>query len=596
MIQGFHNVTYKEYGFNNLTYLHGMNGAGKTTVIQAIQLALLGYIPGTDKNKTAIFKHSNGNVMRVTLTLDDETGVACTIDRTWVKANGGVNYSETIYPKVDLEEIIGDISLPVFHFNDFVGMTANKLKDWFIDFLPKSDVKIDWDQLFRESLSQNRSTNISEEFIDKTVEEVSKLDGKGVEQVRNANTYLKSCVSLKKDEVNRLNSTIQSMIFYDDIDTTTYSIDGVKKDLAYFSDVLNKLKQYEFYIEQKKSLEAKYAAILSAIPEEYTLEDLTAQYEEYKSRLEDISKHISDLEAQRIVKNAEISAQSKKLEECKAGICPITGESCLSITDDYKNGIELAIKKLKDDLDEIEVIYNRNCMTRDELNSSVLKQTEFIQNLRIKLKQKDSILSQIASLPKVEEYPKESKEFCETRIAELSDILTKLKANEMYQESIGKFNKLKIEADFELEAYKVWVELTGVNNLQIKINSDNPFKCIEDAMDKWLAYTLPGVKSEFMFAGKSNSFSFGIDREGSYIPYDLLSSGEKCLYALALLMSLISVSNTKLPLVIVDDMLDHLDDHKIQKLFESLNNTDNNIQMIFAGVKSVDGEFVKEVK
>ena len=35
--------------------LLGPNGAGKTTIIQAIQLALLGYIPGTDKNKTAIF-------------------------------------------------------------------------------------------------------------------------------------------------------------------------------------------------------------------------------------------------------------------------------------------------------------------------------------------------------------------------------------------------------------------------------------------------------------------------------------------------------------------------------------------------------------
>ena len=57
-IEGFHNIKDKTYEFDNLTYFNGPNGAGKSSILQALQLALLGYIPGTDKNKTAIFRHS----------------------------------------------------------------------------------------------------------------------------------------------------------------------------------------------------------------------------------------------------------------------------------------------------------------------------------------------------------------------------------------------------------------------------------------------------------------------------------------------------------------------------------------------------------
>ena len=44
-IQGMHNVEDKTYQLSNATYFYGENGAGKSTVLQAIQLALLGYIP-----------------------------------------------------------------------------------------------------------------------------------------------------------------------------------------------------------------------------------------------------------------------------------------------------------------------------------------------------------------------------------------------------------------------------------------------------------------------------------------------------------------------------------------------------------------------
>ena len=54
-IEGMHNATRKHYDLGSLSYLYGKNGSGKTTVMQAVQLALLGYIPGTNKRTSDIF-------------------------------------------------------------------------------------------------------------------------------------------------------------------------------------------------------------------------------------------------------------------------------------------------------------------------------------------------------------------------------------------------------------------------------------------------------------------------------------------------------------------------------------------------------------
>ena len=77
-IQGMHNVEDKTYTLFDLNYLYGNNGAGKSTVMQALQLAILGYIPGTDKNKTAIFRHANGKKMTVTVKFDTGDSISRT--------------------------------------------------------------------------------------------------------------------------------------------------------------------------------------------------------------------------------------------------------------------------------------------------------------------------------------------------------------------------------------------------------------------------------------------------------------------------------------------------------------------------------------
>ena len=153
-IAGMHKVDSKSYDINdNITYFIGQNGSGKSTVLEAIQLALLGYIPGYAKTNESIIKHSSGNILSVEADLDNGMKVT----RNWLR-NGSSVQSTTSEDGKALDEIMKGVALPVFDFNEFRSMTANKLKDWFITFLPPTDSNINVEQELRSSLGDRVST------------------------------------------------------------------------------------------------------------------------------------------------------------------------------------------------------------------------------------------------------------------------------------------------------------------------------------------------------------------------------------------------------------------------------------------------------
>ena len=139
-IKGMHKIKEKTYTFNDLNYLFGSNGAGKSTVLQAIQLAILGYIPGTEKNKTAIFNHSNGKSMEVTIMFDDGSG----IERSWEMDKTLTASVRCIGEIEEPDDIMQNLDLPIYDFSEFMNLSANKLKDWFVNFLPTDAYTVDW--------------------------------------------------------------------------------------------------------------------------------------------------------------------------------------------------------------------------------------------------------------------------------------------------------------------------------------------------------------------------------------------------------------------------------------------------------------------
>ena len=169
-----------------------------------------------------------------------------------------------------------------------------------------------------------------------------------------------------------------------------------------------------------------------------------------------------------------------------------------------------------------------------------------------------------------------------------------MSANDKYNKLIKQFTADKFNLEYELEALKAWISVTGVNGMQVGTDSGSAFTPLAVQMNPVLK-TLMGKDTEVYFneVGKANSFSFGIMRTNGYIEYDLLSSGEKCLFALALLIGIVNISSTPLKLLMIDDAFDHLDSDNVENTFNILSNI-KDVQMVFAGVKEVHTDNAKD--
>lgn len=171
----------------------------------------------------------------------------------------------------------------------------------------------------------------------------------------------------------------------------------------------------------------------------------------------------------------------------------------------------------------------------------------------------------------------------------MQNALVKIEANNKYQTMIDKLTAEKDAIEQTLAILKKWEVLTGINGLQASSGTD-PFEAFATTIESYLPDIFENAKIHFISQGKNNTFSFGLLRGNTYVPFDLLSSGEKCVYTLALLIAVVKQSTSKLKLIVVDDLFDHLDVANMHKLFELLSSVEG-VQMIFAGVPELSSEF-----
>lgn len=584
-IRGMNKVVQHTYTFDNdVVYLNGKNGAGKSTVLNAIQLALLGYIPGIAKKNDLIMKHANGPFLSVTATLDDD-GKLMQVSRVYTANKKGINCSvSTIPDNLDIADILGDLELPVFNFNEFVGMSANKLKDWFIAFLPSNQVDINWDKELKESLQDIHLTE--SKFYDETLQYINNIGGDGVDQVRAANAYLKQLLSFKKSEMERMTNSIQSLIFYDDY----------RDDMA-IEDIEAQKQAYQLDYTEAITLQKSYEACRKVLEQLDTYKDLNDSLEQddrYKKALENktqLASKLNDLNTKLINNSIHKSDAQSKLHSLASitsanGVCPYTNSVCDSIkasVEEWKAQM-VELQKEIDNYNQYEKsLHTQIQNTRNEFSKYQME----ITSLENQYKTRDNLKSMVnPALTAINIQEVLDKiQFDEKTISELSDKLVKARANQQYNSLVDTFTAQKLGIQQSIEALKVWIRLTGENGLQTQFMGD-PFSDLSDNLSVYISamFDEPNLKAHFNLSTKVNSFSFGIDRNGSYIPFDMLSSGEKCMYTLALLTCLTDTSNAQLKLIMIDDLFDHLDDENIENVFKGIQSI-SGVQYIFAGVK-----------
>ena len=577
-IIGMHNVKDRTYNLNDMNYLFGQNGSGKSTVLQAIQLAVLGYIPGTDKTKSAIFAHANGDAMSVELHLDNGTKII----RQWYKTSKGIIEDFRSIPDViNPADYIGKLKIPIMDINAFLAMTANKMKDWFIDFLPDVDTGgIDWKSTLTSALPSFNEV-LEPEFITECAAHADSLKGSTLECVRDMNTFFKESLSECKAELSRVEHTVQSLIFYSDCamdnpDTIREMISGEKKILKSLND---SLYSAEHNAEIKQTIEGLIAE-RDALGDESTIKDELASCED------EFVKRCNELETLKNMRY-EYSSAIKNNQAIIAGngMCPYSKSKCESIVnqiDSAKNAVEMFTASMNEADKQITSI-SAEIRRLDSKITSLKNSLPRIQSLSNQIAYLESSIHTDALACDVDMLANEIR-VSETHISDLEKQLAQIEANLKYDELTKNLTLQKFKLEQRIDMLKAWVKLTDVNGMQSDIMKA-PFWKLKQTVSEYLSeFYGDTIEAEFILEEKANSFSFGIIRNGSYIRYELLSSGEKCLFVLALTLAMIKMSDAQLKFILIDDILDHLDSKKIDACFETLYEI-SGVQIILAGVK-----------
>ena len=582
IIEGFHNILRKEYSFKDMNYLYGRNGAGKSSVLQALQLGLLGYVPGTNKTKQGVFTHANGRSMAIKVLLDDN-GNQVSIQRIWTLSKNSVSEEIQIQPDgYDIKNLIEELELPLFNFDEFTHMTANSLKDWFINYLPKADFQTDWKKELLEAASELPEASIDNDLVDNSVEAIEDLGLRGVEEIRAANSYFKNQQTFMKQELTRKTSTIQSLIHYDDYEAT-YPESELKALISQTEDAIVKATVAKQNADRIKKLKAEFAGLKDA-------SGLIASTEENLKKLVEDAEEIA--KSQKIKETAymEMCSEVKSYQKIidSQGVCPYTQQSCISITNLRDSYVERQ-KELSIQIDELQNELTEMQKRRSALEGQInVFKTQLI-SLQNDTRRYEQLKAELESLPAVDSSLDLST--LQFNLDVYKEQYGKAVANRQYTELSSVVLQDKYRIENSLECLKLWTKLTDVNGLQAKCGDVNPFEQLAKHIDDVLIKIFPSpVSCKFNSdAGKANSFSFGLVRDDVYIPYVLLSSGEKCMFILSMYIGLLNYTRSPLKLILVDDFLDHLDDDNFASLFKVLHdNTD--IQYIFAGVKPVNDE------
>ena len=579
VIEGFHNVFRKTYEFSDLNYLYGRNGAGKSTVLQAIQLGLLGYVPGTNKTKQGVFTHSNNHTMAIKLCLDDN-GVPVTIQRIWTKSKSSVTENIEIKPEgYCIEDLTKDVELPLFNFDDFTHLTANNLKDWFINYLPKHTFKTEWKTVLQDSVKNLGESIVDNNFVKESVEAIQSFGLNGVEEIRQANAYFKNQLSFMKSELTRKSSTLQSLIHYDD-----YKSEYTESELINLINITES-KLIKAHVDKQNRDRAR---TIQAYLNNSNLQNVDAVLEDQKHAQEAAGEILREASAK--LQEAETMYRELLVEHMSYdkviksnGICSFTQNPCVEIAvmvDTYmerQNELASQMNSLNSRIAELKKI-------KADTESEISKINNSISGLMYDKKKCDQMKQELARIP----------EFSEEEInidqvnAELSkykEMYGKAVANRNYNELSDVVLKDKYRIENSIECLKLWEKLTGVNGLQS--NQDyNPFDELSDSINEVLKklFMSGKIRCKFYSDGKANSFSFGIEKDEIYVPYNLLSSGEKCLFVLSMFIGLMNYTNSPLKIILIDDFLDHLDDSNFNNVFQTLE-SNSDIQYVFAGVK-----------
>lgn len=581
-ISGFHKIEDRRkylFNFEGFNYLYGENGSGKSTILQAIQWALFGYIPGTNKLNTAIYEHASKPEMKVEVRLcggDNDELDEYIVIRSLKLENGKLVESLTTYPEsIPLDQIVGDINLPILNWSEFNSLSSNKKKDLLISILPSSTKLIDSKNYL---IQLKEYTQNSSAIVDDVCEQYPSLNS--IEDIKKLNELLKATKSIIEADKKRLLATIQSLIYYDDC-VSTRAVDELKADIQQLSlkrDAALKFESQQSNMQQYKSKLSEYDDLYETIESDSNYAELLKMLNTLKSanisldsKCDEIRNKINEIEYD--------YAQLNKIIESR-GICPFIESDCEIIG----NTLDESKIKLQKFSDQLHNLNNELFEIKESIKNNTIKINNInsqLSDIEVKYKSRDNLKSLLMNQL---DYEGQSSSELGQMILQLQDELAKVSANLKYDEMMETVQQQKLVLEEQSDFIKSAIKATGPNGLQSSIVK-KPFELMIASMNNYFeAFKLSNLgQVKFILEEKANSFNFGLVRS-KFIPFELLSSGEQCIFTLIFMLSLSSISDSKIDFLLIDDLFDHLDSTKFDAIINDINLISNGRQLIVAGV------------
>ena len=598
-ISGMHKVTNKQYDFEDVNYFYGNNGCGKSTILQAIQLAVLGYIPDNKKQNSAIIQHCNGKILNVCAEFDSEDGTI-KFDRSYLKKSSKVESSLEITAADDFsaEDVLKDTELPVFNFNEFINMSSNSQKSWFLNLLSNNEEDtVDWKAEFAKTGKATLSDEELMKFIDSF--ELSTYKGT-IEDCNRLNQAIKQRISGLNAMLKDVNGAINSSIMYSDVICDNYDEEIAHHSQSFYADVdrLSELKTKLSTYDSNQNMLASYKSLTAEL-EQLEVSRKNMLNSEVVITDEDIeeSDRLEEKEFALIQELSDLQASKSNLKNIvgNPGTCPYLKSKCESLqsyVDENKANYDRISRKIEEINTQLTDVHNKQAAFLEKWN----KRKEYdsqMERINYKYNSVKSSVEQMKNLIDVISIDatadptilKQDIEIVENSLQYQKQLIAKLTANKEYEKLIKNLEAKKCLYELQLACCKIWDKLTGPNGKPVEL-AVKPFEEFEKSLSVYLKQAFSdNVCAKFNLSNKANSFSFGLERNGQFVPFEVLSSGEKCMYLICLLSCIVEMSSARWKCILLDDMFDHLDDANFKHVMSIVYQFATDIQFIIASVR-----------
>lgn len=326
----------------------GKNGSGKSTRAQAIQAAILGYVPGNGKTAADTFKLANGNKMAVGLTTSGGFRFDRTLERkTKTKRNGAaeikIEQELTVSPgkgektAADEEKRIAEElgSFPcMLDFDEFLSLSDLKRRE-FIYSLSAADIALTKDgiaaelkeRLLTDELQENNAEMYQTmvQTIDECLGEYA--DGEDVQTGLQAmHDYAKTQLSYWKKELEKAAGASQKIAEYKNelqetdrnLEKNQQTLDQLQKDLTDTSMALATTRERNAAFEDASRKINQLKSEITAIQEQKpgrTSDEINHDIESYQAEIveaPDNSARIDELNGMMVKGRAFIDQQGEE--------------------------------------------------------------------------------------------------------------------------------------------------------------------------------------------------------------------------------------------------------------------------------------------